>query len=320
MMRPTSPPPATGVRLPWEALPARVRRAIEAWLGSPVVAARTQSGGFSPGLAARLRTAAGRRIFAKVIGPEPNPYAPAFHRREARIVGALPPGVPVPRLLGVHDEGPEGWIALFFEDVAGSPPAQPWRPEELDRVLETVVALHRAVTPSPLPTGLVAVGSQRFAERLRGWRALQSAPPDGLDPWSRRHLDALADLEDEAPAAVAGDTLLHGDLRADNVLLTPDRVLLVDWPHACTGAAWLDVVLLAPSVTMQGGPLPEAVLARHPASPSRVELAPAVAAWAGFLTREALQPPPAGLPTLRAFQAAQGEVARAWLARLTGWT
>ena len=42
------------------------------------------------------------------------------------------------------------------------------------------------------------------------------------------------------------------------------------------------------------------------------------AALAGYFTHRALQPPPPGLPTLRAFQAAQGEVARQWLAHRTG--
>ncbi|WP_212648315.1 hypothetical protein [Deinococcus hopiensis] len=44
-----------------------------------------------------------------------------------------------------------------------------------------------------------------------------------------------------------------------------------------------------------------------------------LASVAGYFTERALQPPP-GLPTVRAFQAAQGEIARAWLGRLTGWT
>ena len=44
-----------------------------------------------------------------------------------------------------------------------------------------------------------------------------------------------------------------------------------------------------------------------------------VAAFGGFLVSHSLQPPPPGLPTLRAFQAAQGAVALAWLRRLTGW-
>jgi hypothetical protein len=42
-------------------------------------------------------------------------------------------------------------------------------------------------------------------------------------------------------------------------------------------------------------------------------------AVAGYFTRQALLPDPPGLPTVRAFQAAQGSQARAWLRRRTGW-
>src|SRR5206468_3062715 len=103
------PPPATGVRRHWPELPAPLRAAIEQRLGGPVVSAVTQPGGFSPGLAARVQTAAGQRAFVKAIGPQPNPVAPTFHRREARIAAALPPAAPVPRLLWSHDEGEGGW-------------------------------------------------------------------------------------------------------------------------------------------------------------------------------------------------------------------
>jgi hypothetical protein len=41
-----------------------------------------------------------------------------------------------------------------------------------------------------------------------------------------------------------------------------------------------------------------------------------VCAVAGYLTQRSLEPAPAGLPTVRAFQAAQGAVARRWLAAL----
>jgi hypothetical protein len=45
----------------------------------------------------------------------------------------------------------------------------------------------------------------------------------------------------------------------------------------------------------------------------------AVAAVAGYFTRQALLPAPASMPTVRGFQAAQGEHARAWLRERTGW-
>ncbi len=96
---------------------------------------------------------------------------------------------------------------------------------------------------------------------------------------------------------------------------------MVDWPHARVGAPWVDMVFFAPSVAMQGGPSPEELLARHPHArrAGTDALTAVVAAIAGFFTREGLQPDPPGLPTLRAFQAAQGDVARSWSARRTGW-
>ena len=57
------PPPDRGVRLDWADIPRRVRSEIEQWLGGEVVGAATQPTGFSPGVAARLTTDDGRRVF-----------------------------------------------------------------------------------------------------------------------------------------------------------------------------------------------------------------------------------------------------------------
>jgi aminoglycoside phosphotransferase (APT) family kinase protein len=294
---------------------------VEDRLGSPVISAASQPAGFSPGVAARLRTGDGRRLFVKAAGPEPNELTPAAHRREAEIAAALPEEAPVPRLLWSHDEGEGGWVVLIFEDVEGRNPEVPWRAAELRRTLDGLSELSELLTPSPLPPGgVVGHASEWEVVGGRHWRRLMEERPAGLDGWSERNLEALAVLEAQSPAAAAGQTLLHLDLRADNLLLTPQRVLVVDWPHARVGAPWVDAAFFAPSVAMQGGPPPEELLshlpqARH-ADPDA--LTSVVAAVAGFFTGEGLRPAPAGLPTLRAFQAAQGEVARSWLARRLG--
>jgi aminoglycoside phosphotransferase (APT) family kinase protein len=299
-----------------------VQAAVEDRLGSSVVSAVSQSAGFSPGVAARLWTQDGRRFFAKAAGPEPNPLTPAAHRREARVAAALPEDAPVPRFLFSRDEGEGGWIVLVFEDVEGRNPAVPWRPGELYRTLDALTSLSELLTPSPLPPGLVGVVGDWEVICGWHWRRLAEERPARLDAWSARHLDKLAGLEAEAPAAATGNTLLHLDLRADNLLLTPDdRVLVVDWPHARIGASWVDAVFFAPSATMQDGPPPEELLAHylHGRQADPDALTAVIAAVAGFFTGEGWQPAPPGLPTLRPFQASQGEVARDWLARRTGW-
>ena len=91
-----------------------------------------QPGGFSPGVAARVRLDNGRRAIVKAVG-DINPDSPGIHRAEAQIAAALPADAPVARLLGAIDD--DGWVILILEDIDGKMPTQPWLPDELERVL-----------------------------------------------------------------------------------------------------------------------------------------------------------------------------------------
>ncbi|MEV0221470.1 aminoglycoside phosphotransferase family protein [Streptomyces sp. NPDC050704] len=315
----TTAPPATGVRTPWEGLPRAVRDAVAEVIGAPVVEAVTQTGGFSPGVAARVTTATGRRAFVKAVSAETNPHSPGLHRREARNAAALPAEVPAPRLLGTYDDG--NWVALVFEDVEGRQPRVPWERGELGRVLGAVAELSRVLTPSPVDVPPVA---EQLAGEFLGWRRMLDAGDrgEGLDPWTVRNLPRLAELAAPWGEFASGDTLAHGDLRADNILLTdsPARVLFVDWPHAQLAAPWFDLLVMLPCVRAQGGPDPEVLFTTHPlgrdADPDGVTSA--LAALAGYFVRHSRQPSPPGLSTLRAFQRAQGEAALAWLRKRLG--
>jgi aminoglycoside phosphotransferase (APT) family kinase protein len=317
-----TPPPAAGERVRWEALPERVRRLIEKRLGATVIEAQSQPGGFSPGLASILTTDDGRTLFVKAAGPELNPDTPGMHRREAEIISMLPEA-PTPRFLWSHDEGKDGWMVLAYEAVVGRHWRIPWDAVDLDLVIEALVRLSDALTPSPIGADRVGRTDDEWTiADVNRWERLAGEHPDRLDAWSRRHIDRLVGMQERARDAVRGDTLLHNDLRADNLLITGDRVMVVDWPHARIGAAWIDLAAMAPSVAMQGGPEPEALLMRHPAARAAdpEAITTFIALLAGYFLYQAALPDPPGLPTVRAFQRAQGEVTRAWLARRTGWT
>jgi Phosphotransferase enzyme family len=304
------------VRVHWDELPEKVRDEIEERLGGTVVEAVTQRGGFSPGLAARVRLADGRRAFVKAVSEAANPDSPRMHRREAQVVRALPDAVPVPRLLWTYDEG--GWVALGFEDVDGRMPAQPWRDDELRLVVEALARLQDRLTPSPIESRTAGAA---FERTLHGWSDLAEHPDPRLDRWSERNLGRLAELESRAPAFAAGETLIQFDVRADNILLAGDRVYFVDWPHARIGAPFVEWVAFAPSVAMQGGPEPEALFAMANLQPVNDEAINAVlCSLTGFFFRLGFQPPPPGLPTIRAFQLAQGAIALRWLRERTRWT
>ncbi|ATL26430.1 phosphotransferase [Streptomyces formicae] len=317
-MIPTAPP-ATGVRAPWEQLPAHVKSALEAELGGTVVAATTQHGGFSPGVAARVRLGDGRRAFVKAVSAEANPGSPRLHRAEARHSAALPDSVPAPRLLASYDDG--AWVALAFEDVEGRQPHVPWRADEFALVLDAVAELSHALTPAPIEARSVV---DTEGESFRGWQRLieaEGAVRERLDPWTRRNLPALAELAAPWTEFASGDTLAHADLRADNMLITAEgRVVFVDWPHVVRAAPWFDLLVMLPCVRAQGGPDPEDVFTAHPvgrdADPAGVSAT--LAALASYFVRGSLQPDPPGLPTLRAFQAAQGAAALDWLRKRLG--
>jgi hypothetical protein len=263
-------------------------------------------GGFSPAVAARV--AAGDRTgFVKACGPIDNRFTIGMYREETRIAAALPEIPALAPLRWSYDDG--DWAVLGFDDLGGGPPELPWSAADLDATFAAVAAVHTALTPSPVTAATAEVAHARL---FTGWRKLTGDEP-GLDEWSRRHLAALQEIEAHWPPDLVGDTLLHGDLRADNVVLAPRRgAVVVDWPAACVGPPWFDLVCFAPSVAAEGGPPCTDLLHRAGVTAPEADLAFAVVGVAGYFTGNALRPAPPTLPTVRTFQARQGVPARRW--------
>ena len=292
-------------RPPYEQLPAELRAAVDRRLGSPVVAARSQPGGWSPGVAARVRCADGSRAFVKAASAEVNADTPGMHRREGEVIAQLPESLGSPRLLGTYDRDP--WVTLVLEDVEGR---EPQLPDDLSAFLAAVARLALVPAPPGLPPAAEAP-----ALGFDGWRRLAEAGRP-IDPWADAHLEQLVALEARSPHAASGDRLVHLDLRTDNMLLRPDgTVALVDWPWAAAGDPVLDLVGFLPSAVLGGATDPEQLLLStrvgRAADPDAVTSL--VVAFAGYMEDHARRPPPPALPGVRAFQAAQARVARQWL-------
>ncbi len=78
------------------------------------------------------------------------------------------------------------------------------------------------------------------------------------------HADEAAALAARFAEVMGGDTVVHTDIRDDNLLLCADgRVLLCDWNWPVRGAAWLDSVFLMIGPRGDGLDV-EAALAAHP--------------------------------------------------------
>ena len=301
---------ATGVRIGWLDLPAGVRQRVEQIIGGGrVVEAVSQAGGFSPGTADRVRTETGRRAFVKAVSPAINSQSAVMGRDELRITAAMPAHAPVPRLLGGFDTGgDDGWVVMVSEDIDGAHPRTPWVESEIDATLAALREVAAALTPAP------AIGLPRAADLLRedfaGWDRVAADHPADLEPWV---VDRLPDLRAAAARGLAalatGDSVAHLDIRADNLLVRPDgRVIIVDWPWACVGPAWLDTVLLALSVVVHGGNADRIVAHLDPGLVTDF-----LAGLAGYFRHISRLPSPPGLPTVRAFQRWQADALLPWL-------
>jgi Phosphotransferase enzyme family len=309
-------PTATAVRTPWQDLPVALRDGLAELLGE-IVSVDVQGGGFTPGLAARLQLAGGQRVFAKGI-PAEHPLAGKYGA-EAATTRLLPPATPAPRLRWDGDIG--GWVVLVLDGLdARHADLSPGSPD-VPHVVATVAGLADVLTPCPAVDAPAA--EQDLAEFVHGWRDLAEAPPADLAGWERHHLDALAALETGWLAAAAGDTLIHGDINASNLLVNDAGVHLIDWAQPTRGAAWLDVADLIPHLVLAGHTPAAAeetltdVSAWRDADPAAITSY--AAAFAGYWVRSSRQPPPPGVPHLRGHQARAARAATAWVAHRTGW-
>ncbi|WP_169580950.1 MULTISPECIES: aminoglycoside phosphotransferase family protein [Microbacterium] len=302
-----------GSRLVWHDLPDRVRRGIEGLLGSPVRETRSAVGGFSPGLASSLTLADGRVVFAKAVGEQTAPGSAELFRRERRNLETLGVRPRVSRLLGAYDDG--DWVALVLEHVPGRPP-HPSDPVERAAMVRAFEDLVDRFTPAPVDAPTFAAAS---SGALDAW---STAPDDRgarIDPWVWQNMAQVHALASRWRQAGIGETLVHGDLRADNMIRTPaGEVVIVDWTDIRVGASWLDWAMAVPSMCLfPGTPSAERLFNEsHLADQARPsDVTSIVAAVAGYFLCSSVRPAVPALRAVRDFQRAQGAVAADWLRR-----
>jgi hypothetical protein len=321
----TIPHGRTARRLEWAHLPPHVRALVERRCGSPVVAAVSQGAGFTPGFASVLVCADGSRHFVKAASTKAQRMFAAAYREEARKLAALPAAAPAPRLLWWHDADAEAgdWVVLGIEHVAARAPRRPWSTADLEACVAMTSAMARTLTPAP-----AALELDDFTAELAGWPAywdrLREDPPElvsGLVPGFLEHADEAAALAAGFAEGCAGDTVVHTDIRDDNLLLAADgRVLLCDWNWPVRGAAWIDTVLLmigprGDGLDVDAVLADAAVLDGVPAASVDALLALVTA----YFLLSATQPVPPTSPHMRDAQRWQGEVCWRWLADRRGW-
>lgn len=309
---------ATARRLTWAHLPPRVRAIVERHCGSAVVSAESRDSGFTPGFASVLTCADGSRHFVKAASTTAQSMFADAYREEARKLAALPSGIPAPRLRWVHDDrdAPGGWVVLGIEYVDARAPHRPWRLDELDACLDLCEVIADRLTPAPAGLSL-----EPFDEDVAHWPGYWDDVPRSRPDWSPGHIAEAAALARLSLTVMSGSTLVHTDVRDDNLLLRPDGTAWIcDWNWPTLGPDWLDslVLMIGPrgdgldvDALLAGRRLTRDVPAEH--------LDAVLALITGYFVYSADLPVPPTSPHIRDAQRWQEQVCWAWLAERRGW-
>jgi hypothetical protein len=306
---------ATSRRPAWDDLPADVRAYVEEQLADRVVSAQSAGTGFTPGFASRLDLASGGSVFVKAASSVDDLThgwgLSSAYREEVRKLAALPADVGAPRLLWSSDTeiGRDQWLVAAYENVDGRPPRRPWRRDELDRVLAKLVEVAPRLRPPPAELDLETIQVALVDDAQARLEAIRDDVPD------RDRLDTISRLCESAGDHLAGDTLVHMDLRDDNVLLDgAGGVWFVDWNFPAVGAPWVDLLCILLSTRGDGIDVEE-ILRTNPLTrdvdPGAIDTLLGVL-WP-FWADEVSRPVPASSPHLRAHQRWYLDVTAGWL-------
>lgn len=272
---------------------------IEKLVGAKVESYRRVEGGYTPALRLLCRTA--HVDFFVKVGVTPSTSKNLY--REIRVYNCLS-GDFMPRL--VAWEHHESEPVLIIEDLSMHHWPPPWDERQIELTLAQINALHN--TSAALETFAEVHGTD-----VGNWKSVADDPEPFLSlkvadaRWLESALPDLIRHQENCPTA--GDSLIHWDLRSDNICLTEKQAKFIDWNGACLSNPRLDLGFWLPSLAYEAGLKPETILPD----------APEVAAWvSGFFAARAGLPKIVDAPRVRTVQRQQLATALPWAVRALG--
>jgi Phosphotransferase enzyme family len=258
---------------------------------------RIEGGGYAASFRGLAELADGRTVFIKAGAEE---VTSGFVRAEQRFYASLQAPF-MPELIGMDDGEPP---LLVIEDLS----AAHWPPPWDERAITAVRATLEKIWATPPPDWVEPITNES-EWLLGGWAEIERDPEVFLSlgvcsaAWLEGALHALRAAAESAP--IAGDALLHLDVRSDNICIAERGAVLVDWNWVHVGNPDLDLAFWLPSLENEGGP---------PAGELLPDGGRFTAVVAGFFGSRAGLPPPPTAPHVRSVQLSQLRTALPWAA------
>ncbi len=272
---------------------------IQKLMASPPVEWRVMRKGHTAAETWLMRFESGKSAFVKHATDE---QTASWLKSEHAVYEAVQ-GDFLPDLLG-WDGG--DFPILILEDLSHAGTVPPWTEEAIERVFGLLDVLARTKLPDtfrPLTN---------YPEPFDGWHQIAKDRTPFLKlglvsaGWLDGALPAL--LQAEAAADLSGDSLVHTDLRSDNIFFHRNLTMLIDWNWACRGNPKFDLVSWLPSLHTEGGPPPWEITVDEPNL---------IAMQAGYLAHR-VATPPHDKESIRRLQESQLRSALPWAAKALG--
>jgi hypothetical protein len=197
-------------------------------------------------------------------------------------------------------------------------------PRDLDLMLDAWAQAAAALTPAPQALLDIGVAPKPIGPELRAFAGIAAGGIDAfpLPPALRGRIDELAEIENGIEAALAADSVMHFDLRPDNMIVGADRAWICDWNWVGVHSTWFDTACFLVAAHGDGHDA-DALFWAHPtaalATPD--ELDTGLASITGYYLARSVEPPiPDASPHMRAHQRWSGLAAADWLAQRRGWS
>lgn len=268
--------------------------------GSSPISWKSIEGGYTTAKRWVIQLENGTSVFAKAAEDD---LAAGWLRDEAKVYQSIH-GDFMPRFLGWKDgEMP----VLFLEDLSNADWSWEWSDEHVKQILAILDQVAATKMPQDFPS------LDAFGSKMNGWRTLatNSELAAGFinlglasEEWLKQALPKLVNAESNA--SYKGGSLVHMDMRSDNICFRDKKPVLIDWNWAARGNAKVDLISLLPSMHSEGGPAPWDITLDEP------EL---IAAVTGYFAMNAPRPPHKLGPKIRELQLRQLRSALPWTAK-----
>lgn len=148
--------------------------------------------------------------------------------------------------------------AIAIEDLTTCDWSPPWSTGRIDSVLHALSSLERVECSS-----FVRQISD-FKDKLNGWEQVAIRPTALVSKricsmeWLKKYLPRLIDLS--LGALESTSSIIHFDVRSDNLCFRDSQAILLDWSWCCRGDKELQIAAWAPTLFLEGGPKPTELL------------------------------------------------------------